>query len=417
MDAAEGLCGGSRLPRPQATAAAWCGAPGEEIGESGFFGRREAAWPRSQASPRVEIAGVDAAVAGSCFDMGAWGLATVWTMLVRRSVAAVVVPCLLYFGAWLSGAAAGELRVIELKSGAQLRAEILAERPDRVVVDLGFTVLSIPREEVERVRAAEEAQDRAVGPQGEGEIFREGAGSLLLPVPTLVERVGGAVVLVQSPTGLGSGFIIHPEGYVVTNHHVVAGENELSITRFVSGRASLERVRHLRVRLVASDPRGDLALLRIEDLAEGILLPTVVIGDSQSLEEGQGVFAIGSPLGLDRTVSQGIVSSGRRLLDDQLYIQTTTQINPGNSGGPLFNLRGEVVGVNNMKAMALGVEGLNFAIPSSALKIFLRNRDAYAFDPRSPNAGFRYNAPPRPVLGVDGVKAEEARGERAPHLP
>jgi serine protease Do len=304
----------------------------------------------------------------------------------------------------LSGAAffplslAAATSVIDLKSGAQLRAEILAERPDRLVIDLGFTVLSIPREEIDRVAAldpvAGEVVDAAVGA---GQLFRSVSNPTLLPVQANVERVGGAVVLVQSPTGLGSGFIVHPDGFVVTNHHVVAGETELTVTRFVRDGAGLERVRHQRIRIVATDPQVDLALLKIEDAQGVTAFATVPVGESQGLEEGQGVFAIGSPLGLDRTVSQGIVSSRNRLVDGQLYIQTTTQINPGNSGGPLFNLRGEVVGVNNMKAMAVGVEGLNFAIPAAVLKNFLRNRDAFAFDPRSPNAGFRYNTPPRPV--------------------
>jgi serine protease Do len=218
---------------------------------------------------------------------------------------------------------------------------------------------------------AGEAVDAASGDQ----LFRSVVSPPLLPVQANVERVGGAVVLVQSPTGLGSGFIIHSDGYVVTNHHVVAGETELTVTRYVRGGGELERVR----------PKGVEAF------------PTVPVGDSLGLEEGQSVFAIGSPLGLDRTVSQGIVSSRNRLVDGQLYIQTTTQINPGNSGGPLFNLRGEVIGVNNMKAMGVGVEGLNFAIPATVLKTFIRNREAFAFDPRSPNAGFRYNTPPRPV--------------------
>ena len=297
------------------------------------------------------------------------------------------------------GSVRGEIGVVELKSGAQVRAEILAERPDRVVVDLGFTVLSIPREQIDRVIAADSA---ASAPNdatwsAAGELFRTASNPVPLPVQANLERVGGAVVLVQSPTGLGSGFIVHPDGYVVTNHHVVAGETELSVTRFVREGSGLERVRHQRVRIVASDPNVDLALLKIEDPREGEAFATVPVGDSLGLEEGQGVFAIGSPLGLDRTVSEGIVSSRNRLIDGQLYIQTTTQINPGNSGGPLFNLRGEVVGVNNMKAMAVGIEGLNFAIPATVLKNFLRNRDAFAFDPRNPNAGYRYNPPPRPV--------------------
>ncbi len=304
---------------------------------------------------------------------------------------------LVFFGAATAiSPALAEPGVIELKSGAQLRAEVLAERPDRVVVDLGFTVLVVPRDEIERLGSAK-APDGASADSGTEDFFRSVANPSLLPVQANVARVGGAVVLVQSPTGLGSGFLVRPDGHVVTNHHVVAGETELTITRFEREGAGLERIRHLKVRIVASDPRVDLALLKIEDAPESFTFPTVPLGDSLGLAEGQTVFAIGSPLGLDRTVSQGIVSARNRLVDDQLYIQTTTQINPGNSGGPLFNLRGEVVGVNNMKAMAVGVEGLNFAIPASALKEFLRNRDAYAFDPRSPNAGFRYNTPPRPV--------------------
>lgn len=293
-----------------------------------------------------------------------------------------------------------EPQVIDLKSGAQLRAEIIAERPDRVVVDLGFTVVSVPREEVDRITAIAALTGEALDASASGQLFRSVVNPPLLPVQANVERVGGAVVLVQSPTGLGSGFIIHPDGYVVTNHHVVAGETELSVTRYVRGGGELERVRHQKIRIVANDPRADLALLRIEDTKGVDAFPTVPVGESLGIEEGQSVFAIGSPLGLDRTVSQGIVSSRNRLVDGQLYIQTTTQINPGNSGGPLFNLRGEVVGVNNMKAMAVGVEGLNFAIPSAVLKNFLRNREAFAFDPRSPNAGFRYNTPPRPVMAA-----------------
>lgn len=128
------------------------------------------------------------------------------------------------------------------------------------------------------------------------------------------------------------------------------------------------------------------------------------LGDSQSVGEGQTVFAIGSPLGLERTVSQGIISLRNRALGGLLYLQTTTQINPGNSGGPLFNLRGEVVGVNNMKPMMTGIEGLNFAIPVSVLKTFIINRDAYAFDPRNPNAGFRYLQPSSfPREDLDGT--------------
>lgn len=289
---------------------------------------------------------------------------------------------------------------IELKSGARIRGDLLADHPDRVIIDLGFTVLSVPREEVDRVLAGDpetvgtNGNDRTAHPT---DIFRQAAANLpTLSVNENVARVGGAVVLVRTPVGLGSGFIISPAGYVVTNQHVVAGEHTITVTVFKRTDREMERMEYKRVRIVALSDLDDLALLKIEE-AEGTTFPSVALGNSDSLQEGQGVFAIGSPLGLDRTVSQGIVSARNRLLGSQLYIQTTTQINPGNSGGPLFNLRGEVVGVNNMKAMQVGIEGLNFAIPVTVLKNFLRNRDAYAFDPRNPNAGFRYLTPPSPV--------------------
>lgn len=291
----------------------------------------------------------------------------------------------------------GALGTLQLKSGGHLSGDILAEKPDRVVIDLGFTVIAVPREEI----AAIVAEDAPPAPlEATSDLYRTSAAAPVLSVKDNVDRVGEAVVQVRTPVGLGSGFIIDPSGYVMTNEHVIAGEYAITVTQFRRGRADLERVQFNKVRIVALDSTLDLALLKIEDLPSGPL-PTVAIGDSIGLNEGQTVFAIGSPLGLDRTVSQGIVSSRNRPLGGQLYIQTTTQINSGNSGGPLFNLRGEVVGVNNMKPMRVGVEGLNFAIPAAVLKNFLSNRDAFAFDPRNPNAGYRYLAPAKSTVGVD----------------
>jgi serine protease Do len=294
----------------------------------------------------------------------------------------------------LLAAPAFALSTVKLKSGASLQGDILTERADRVVVDLGFTVITVPRDEIERITAenlpaaaAEEATD----------LYRTSVGRPALTVKENVDRVAEAVVQVRTPVGLGSGFIINPAGYIITNEHVVAGEYAITVTQFRRGTAELEKAVYNKVRIVALDSKLDLALLKIDDLPAGVLLPSVSIGESNGLTEGQTVFAIGSPLGLDRTVSQGIISSRNRPMGGQLYIQTTTQINPGNSGGPLFDLRGEVIGVNNMKAMMAGIEGLNFAIPAGVLKNFLRNRDAYAFDARNPNSGFRYLEPPRPV--------------------
>jgi serine protease Do len=284
------------------------------------------------------------------------------------------------------------LSTVQLKNGSSLQGDVLAEKADRVVVDLGFTVVTVPRDEIERI-TAREAAPSAVAESAD--LYRTAANLPVLSVKENVDRVGEAVVLVRTPTGLGSGFIIHPSGYIITNEHVVSGEYNITVTQFRRGATELEKVQFSKVRIVALDSRIDLALLKIED-AGATVFPTLPLGDD-GLNDGQTVFAIGSPLGLDRTVSQGIVSARARPLDGQLYIQTTTQINPGNSGGPLFSLRGEVVGVNNMKAMEVGVEGLNFAIPAGVLKDFLRHRDAFAFDPRNPNAGYRYLEPPQPV--------------------
>jgi serine protease Do len=287
------------------------------------------------------------------------------------------------------------LSTVQLKNGSSLRGDILAEKADRLVVDLGFTVVTVPRDEIERVTAEAAAPATAASETGD-DLYHVAVNPAVLPMKENVTRVAEAVVQVRTPLGLGSGFFIQSSGYIITNEHVVAGAYELTVTQFRQGAAGLDKVQFTKVRIVALDSRLDLALLKIEDAGDTVF-PTVPLGDGGALTDGQTVFAIGSPLGLDRTVSQGIISSRNRPLDGQLYIQTTTQINPGNSGGPLFNLRGEVVGVNNMKAMEVGVEGLNFAIPSGEVKNFLRNRDAFAFDPRNPNAGFHYLTPPRPA--------------------
>ncbi len=157
-------------------------------------------------------------------------------------------------------------------------------------------------------------------------------------------------------TSMGSGFIISADGYVLTNHHVVDGADEVKVT--------LPDRRELAAKVVGSDQQYDVALLKIE--AKG--LPTVRIGNSASLKPGQWVVAIGSPLGLDHSVTAGIVSAvGRNASAEQRYvpfIQTDVAINQGNSGGPLLNTRGEVVGINSqIFSVSGGYMGISFAIP------------------------------------------------------
>ncbi|KAF1023338.1 MAG: putative serine protease HtrA [Paracidovorax wautersii] len=153
----------------------------------------------------------------------------------------------------------------------------------------------------------------------------------------------------------GSGFIINGDGIVLTNAHVVAGAKEVTV--------KLTDRREFQAKVLGSDPRTDVAVLKIN----ANHLPTVKIGDVKSLKVGEWVLAIGSPYGLENTVTAGVVSAkGRSLPDDSTvpFIQTDVAVNPGNSGGPLFNSRGEVVGINSqIYSRTGGFQGLSFAIP------------------------------------------------------
>ncbi|SDY79164.1 DegQ family serine endoprotease [Pseudomonas sp. NFIX28] len=154
---------------------------------------------------------------------------------------------------------------------------------------------------------------------------------------------------------LGSGFIISSDGYILTNNHVIADADEILVR--------LADRSELKAKLIGTDPRSDVALLKIE----GKDLPVLKLGKSQDLKAGQWVVAIGSPFGFDHTVTQGIVSAVGRSLPNENYvpfIQTDVPINPGNSGGPLFNLAGEVVGINSqIYTRSGGFMGVSFAIP------------------------------------------------------
>ena len=300
--------------------------------------------------------------------------------------------------------AADTSRVV-LKNGAEMSGLVLRERDEAVMIDLGFTVLNVPRAEIAKLEkvAAYEAAAPVSKTRGEDIYFVE-LDREPLTVEKNVERVAEAVVQIQTASGLGSGFIINKLGYVVTNQHVIAGEREITVVVYRKKPGGLEKQPFTKVKIIAMNGFLDLAILQIDDpAAEG--LPFVPIGDSDALTQGQQVFAIGSPLGMERSVSQGIVSVKARETRGTWCIQSTTQINPGNSGGPLFNSRGEVVGVNNMKMAGVGVEGLGFSIPANVMKPFLKNRDAFAFDPRNPNAGFRYLPPPAPPSKTEFPKA------------
>jgi serine protease Do len=156
--------------------------------------------------------------------------------------------------------------------------------------------------------------------------------------------------------GVGSGFIISPDGYILTNAHVVAGSNDVTVRM-------ADAKREFKAKVIGSDERTDIALLKID---QGNL-PVVKLGRSSTLEPGQWVAAIGSPFGFANTITAGIVSATERALPAETYlpfIQTDVAVNPGNSGGPLLNLDGEVVGINSMiYSRTGGYMGVSFAIP------------------------------------------------------
>lgn len=157
----------------------------------------------------------------------------------------------------------------------------------------------------------------------------------------------------EKPKGVGSGFVLSADGFIMTNAHVVDGADQVMVT--------LPDKREFKARIVGADKRTDVAVVKIE--ATG--LPAVKIGDVGRLKVGEWVMAIGSPFGLDNSVTAGIVSAKQRDTGDYLpFIQTDVAINPGNSGGPLINMRGEVVGINSqIYSRSGGFMGISFAIP------------------------------------------------------
>jgi len=286
---------------------------------------------------------------------------------------------------------------VQLKDKAAVTGKILAEKSDAVVVDVGYTALVIPRNAVIKISKTNEVLPPVTSIAAPllnvvPEFYT--AGVLNAPardVSSLVKQIGEAVVQVRTPEGLGSGFFINADGYLITNFHVIEGETEISVEVYHQNNGQLQRDVYKQVRIVAINKFHDLSLLHIED-KNAPKFKYITLGSSDNLSVGDSVFAIGSPLGLERTVTQGILSTKTRELEGELYLQTSTQINPGNSGGPLFNLAGEVVGVTNMK-ITFG-EGLGFAIPVELVKSFLDHRDAFAYSTDNPNNPYRYLPPP-----------------------
>ncbi|HPU35954.1 MAG TPA: trypsin-like peptidase domain-containing protein [Bacillota bacterium] len=202
---------------------------------------------------------------------------------------------------------------------------------------------------VVRIDTIVKSNTRSYNPLFDDPFFRHFFGDqLLIPSQPEVKR------------GMGSGFIVSSDGYILTNEHVISGADTIEVTLAT-------RSEPYQARLVGSDHDLDLAVLKID--ASG--LPALSLGDSDSTRVGDWAIAIGNPYGLDHTVTIGVISAKGRpvTIEDRRYrnlLQTDASINPGNSGGPLLNLKGEVIGINT--AINAQAQGIGFAIPSSTVK-------------------------------------------------
>ena len=286
-------------------------------------------------------------------------------------------------------ASPAEADVVKLKSGASIDGAVLKRSDRRIWIDVGADVLSFSMDDVATVESTTASANVETK---QDSLFTTAIGLADLPPREQAKLLGPAVIKVSTPGGLGSGVIISREGYAITNAHVVQGETNLRATVwFAQTDGTLKRTDIDDVELIAVNNHIDLALIKIKH-PEGEEFSFAPVQDMEKLEIGQNVFAIGNPLGLERTLTQGVISTTQRSFDGLTYIQTDTPINPGNSGGPLFNTKGEVIGITNMGIR--GGEALGFAIPARYVKDFVRNRESFAYDRNNPNSGNNYQKPP-----------------------
>ena len=247
-------------------------------------------------------------------------------------------------GVWSPDAPIGTAHAVD-KAGAD------AQIPLQGLPDFGDLVSRVGPAVV-NISVVQEVASRFGGSNDPFEEFLRRFG---VPIPGMPEGRGGQDGAPQIARGVGSGFIVSADGYVLTNAHVVDDATEVTVR--------LTDKREFKAKVEGVDKRTDVALLKID--ATG--LPTVTIGDPESARVGEWVIAVGSPFGFDNTVTAGIISAKARRLPDETYvpfIQTDVAVNPGNSGGPLFNLQGEVIGINSqIYSRSGGFMGISFAIP------------------------------------------------------
>jgi len=308
-----------------------------------------------------------------------------------------IITCLLMISLFCGNCPAD---IVILKQGQRLTGDILTEKENLLYLDIGVTVLTIPKEKILEYEYTGKFEDKKPAPGGgqpavierqTNQLYRT-ANLKKATIEQCVDRVAEAVVKISTPAAIGSGFFINEQGYLITNYHVIEKETKIEVTVFQKVKDGFEKKKFKKVKIEAVNAFADLALLKVEDLGD-TKIKYACLGDSDKIEVGEKVFAIGNPLGLERTVTDGVVSTKSRAFEGLIYIQTNADINPGNSGGPLFNLAGEVIGVTNRGYIFFG--GLGFALPVNDVRHFIENREAFTYDKDNPNTGFRYFQPDR----------------------
>ncbi|MCA9547213.1 MAG: trypsin-like peptidase domain-containing protein [Myxococcales bacterium] len=292
-------------------------------------------------------------------------------------------------------ASGSEIEVLHLGEDRQIRGTVVKETADAIYVDLGFDIVRVPIAAVVRRSTAERRVTRS---HDEG-IFRT-ADLPELPVAAGARTVGPAVVKIETPTGSGSGFLTSPEGYVVTNFHVVAGASRVLV--------GFDDQVFYEATVVGVAPDKDLAVLAVR-APKGHFKP-IPVGRSADLQVGQRVLAIGNPFGLDHSLTTGVVSALDRTIQAMTgrpiegVIQTDASINPGNSGGPLLDSAGRLIGVNTAIQSPTGTSaGIGFAVPVDTVNRVVPQLIAYGKVVR-PSLGIRVAHDQRvAALGMQGV--------------
>jgi serine protease Do len=283
-----------------------------------------------------------------------WQMGKQWAM-ARKGVLAIAVAALLVGSGLGFGLAGGKIHAVSAGADTAMPAVAAPAGAPGSFADLvervGPSVVNIKVTKVEKVGGPGFMGPEGLGPDSPfGDFFEKFFGGQMPQMPREYRQQGA-----------GSGFIISKDGLIVTNNHVVEGAKELTVT--------LANKQEYPAKIIGRDPKTDIALVKIEPKET---LTAVSLGDSDRLRVGDWVVAVGNPFGLSNTVTAGIVSAKKRVIgagpyDD--FIQTDAPINPGNSGGPLFNLKGEVVGINT--AIIPNGQGIGFAVAVNLAKNLL----------------------------------------------